>query len=41
MPITMPFERIALVFALTAVMCVISGAIAMRRVQKADPAEVF
>lgn len=41
MPITMPFERIALVFALTAVMCVISGAIAMRRVQRADPAEVF
>lgn len=41
MPITMPIDRIVLVFGLTAAMCALSGAIAMRRVRKADPAEVF
>lgn len=41
MPISMPFDRIALVFALTVGMCVASGAVAMRRVRTADPADVF
>jgi putative ABC transport system permease protein len=41
MPIAMPLDRIVTVFAITSAMCMISGAIAMRRVRKADPAEVF
>lgn len=41
MPIGMPLDRIALVFALTVTMCVASGAVAMRRVRTADPADVF
>lgn len=41
MPITMPFDRIVFVFGLIAAMCMISGAIAMQRVRRADPAEVF
>jgi putative ABC transport system permease protein len=41
MPVAMPLERVAMVFALTAVMCVAAGLIAMRRVRQADPAEVF
>ena len=41
MPIGMTVERLVTVFGLTAVMCAISGAIAMRRVARADPAEVF
>lgn len=41
MPIQMPPDRVGMVFAMTAAMCVIAGTIAMRRVSKADPAEVF
>jgi putative ABC transport system permease protein len=41
MPIQMPLDRVLLVFALTAIMCAISGTIAMRRLRSADPAEVF
>jgi putative ABC transport system permease protein len=41
MPIQMPLDRVFLVFGLTAVMCAISGTIAMRRLRSADPAEVF
>lgn len=41
MPIAMPLDRIFMVFALTAAMCLLAGTIAMRRVSKADPAEVF
>lgn len=41
MPITMPLDRVVLVFAMTAAMCAIAGTIAMRRVSQADPAEVF
>jgi putative ABC transport system permease protein len=41
MPITMPLDRVLTVFALTAAMCLIAGTIALRRVSKADPAEVF
>jgi putative ABC transport system permease protein len=41
MPISMPLSRVAMVFAMTAVMCLIAGTIALRRVRKADPAEVF
>ncbi len=41
MPIAMPLDRVFLVFGMTAVMCFIAGTIALRRVSKADPAEVF
>lgn len=41
MPISMPLDRVALVFAMTAAMCAVAGTIAMRRVSQADPAEVF
>jgi putative ABC transport system permease protein len=41
MPIAMPMSRVAMVFAMTAAMCLIAGTIALRRVRKADPAEVF
>jgi putative ABC transport system permease protein len=41
MPIAMPLDRVVLVFAMTAAMCAIAGTIAMRRVSRADPAEVF
>jgi putative ABC transport system permease protein len=41
MPIGMTAERLVLVFGLAVTMCAISGALAMRRVQKADPADVF
>jgi putative ABC transport system permease protein len=41
MPITMPLDRVVTVFGLTAGMCVLAGTIALRRVSKADPAEVF
>ena len=33
--------RLALIFVLTVVMCMVSAAIAVRRVLQADPAEVF
>lgn len=41
MPITMPLDRVVTVFAMTLAMCAFAGTIAMRRVSKADPAEVF
>ncbi len=41
MPIAMTLERLVLVFGLAVTMCVVSGAVAMRRVRKADPADVF
>jgi putative ABC transport system permease protein len=41
MPMAMTLERLVLVLVLAVGLCVISGAIAMRRVRKADPADVF
>jgi len=41
MPIAMPLDRIALVFAMTGLMCAVAGTLALRRVARADPAEVF
>lgn len=41
MPVAMPVGRVVMVFALTAAMCIAAGLIAMRRVRRADPAEVF
>ena len=34
-------DRGVMVFSLTAIMCLVSGAIAMRKVQAADPADIF
>ncbi|MGB7413821.1 MAG: ABC transporter permease DevC [Thermosynechococcaceae cyanobacterium] len=41
LPLTMVASRALIVFILTLVMCVLSGAIAMRKVQSADPADIF
>ena len=41
LPITMPWTRPLFVFFLTAAMCTISGVIATRRLNAADPAELF
>lgn len=41
LPIAMTVDRAIVVFILTVVMCVISGAIAVRKVQDADPADIF
>ncbi len=41
LPLTMIANRAFFVFILTLVMCVLSGAIAMRKVQAADPADIF
>jgi len=41
MPIGMTAGRLIMVFGLAVAMCAISGAIAMRRVRNADPADVF
>lgn len=41
LPIGMTVDRGITVFILTVVMCVVSGAIAMRKVQAADPADIF
>jgi putative ABC transport system permease protein len=41
LPLAMSSELAALVFALTAAMCGVSGAMALRKVRSADPAEVF
>jgi putative ABC transport system permease protein len=41
LPLLMTLERGVTVFALTMVMCIISGTIAVRRVQDADPADIF
>jgi putative ABC transport system permease protein len=41
LPLRMTAPRIAVVYALTVVMCSASGALAMRRLRLADPAEIF
>lgn len=41
LPISMTVNRAALVLTLTIVMCAVSGAIAMRKLQSADPADIF
>jgi putative ABC transport system permease protein len=41
LPIGMTIDRGITVFILTVIMCVVSGAIAMRKVQAADPADIF
>lgn len=41
LPLAMPIGRALYVFALTLVMCILSGAIATRRLQAADPADIF
>jgi putative ABC transport system permease protein len=40
-PIVMKTSRAIIVFILTVLMCFISGAIAMRKLQAADPADIF
>ncbi|MEY2831621.1 MAG: hypothetical protein RLZZ574_879 [Cyanobacteriota bacterium] len=41
LPIVMPLARAVLVLVLTIIMCGISGAIATRKLQSADPADIF
>jgi putative ABC transport system permease protein len=41
LPLSMSFTRAAIVYGLTLMMCVISGALAMRRLRYADPAGIF
>lgn len=41
LPITMTIERQIIVFAATLVMCCSSGALAMQKLRKADPADLF
>lgn len=41
LPIAMPVSRTFVVFLLTLMMCTASGAIATRRLQAADPADIF
>ncbi len=41
LPIYLVPERLALVYGLTLVMCCLSGALAMRKLRTADPAEIF
>lgn len=41
LPIGMTLDRAVMVFCLAIIMCVISGAIAVRKVQDADPADIF
>jgi putative ABC transport system permease protein len=41
LPIAMTFSRAVLVSSLTVVMCMLSGAIATRKLQSADPADMF
>lgn len=41
LPIYMTFSRAVLVLILTVVMCILSGAIATRKLQSADPADMF
>jgi putative ABC transport system permease protein len=41
LPIGMTLNRAINVFALTVIMCTLSGAIALRKLQSADPADVF
>jgi putative ABC transport system permease protein len=41
LPVKMSLDRLVLVLSLTLVMCIASGAIAMRKLQSADPADIF
>lgn len=41
LPIAMTLQRSIIVLCLTILMCTISGAIAVRKVQQADPADIF
>ncbi|NMG11642.1 ABC transporter permease DevC [Brasilonema sp. UFV-L1] len=41
LPVKMSVDRLVLVLSLTLVMCIASGAIAMRKLQSADPADIF
>ncbi len=41
LPISMTFARLSFVFFLTMVMCIVSGLIATRKIQSADPADIF
>ena len=41
LPIVLPVSRAIIVFLLTVFMCAISGAIATRKLQSADPADIF
>ncbi|TAE59972.1 MAG: FtsX-like permease family protein [Nostocales cyanobacterium] len=41
LPISMKVDRAVTVFILTVIMCSISGAIALRKLRAADPAEIF
>jgi putative ABC transport system permease protein len=41
LPLRMPVGRVVFVYLLTALMCVASGALAMRKLRRADPAEIF
>ncbi|MEM6447818.1 MAG: ABC transporter permease DevC [Cyanobacteria bacterium P01_D01_bin.123] len=41
LPIAMPIGRVVVVFVLTVIMCSVSGGIATRRLQSADPADIF
>ncbi len=41
LPLGMDWSRTALIFVLTALMCLISGAIAVRKLRSADPADIF
>ena len=41
LPITMSISQASLVLFLTILMCSIAGAIALRKLQEADPADIF
>jgi putative ABC transport system permease protein len=41
LPLSMSVTRAAIVYGLTALMCSVAGALAMRRLRYADPAEIF
>ncbi len=41
LPLHMPVTRVRFVYALTALMCAGSGTLAMRKLRRADPAEIF
>jgi putative ABC transport system permease protein len=41
LPLILRFSRISFVFILTLIMCLLSGAIATRKLEKADPADMF
>jgi putative ABC transport system permease protein len=41
LPVFMSFDRAVMVLLLTMIMCIISGAIAVRKLRSADPADIF